>query len=295
MHPTQNKIKSYIELLRLPDWVKNTFLFLPLFFAGELFEVDKLVNLLFGFFSFSFAASFVYIINDYRDRASDREHETKRHRPLAAGTVSVVNAFFIATLLVINSFVIATKFDIQFSYLLLFYILMNLAYSIRLKHIPILDIVIISVGFLLRIFAGGVAAQVTVSHWTIIMVFLLTLFMGLAKRRDDVLIFNESGKKIRKSIDGYNLEFVNAGMTMTAGIIIVAYILSMVSEEIVSKFHSRNLYLTASFVVVGIMRYMQLTFVEKKSASPTKILIKDRFIQLTLLAWILTFYYLIYW
>lgn len=121
------------------------------------------------------------------------------------------------------------------------------------------------------------------------MTFLLALFLAIAKRRDDVILSNK-GKETRKNIDGYNLEFVNAVMVFMSGVIVVSYILYTVSDDVIKRLHTENLYLTSSFVILGIMRYMQITFVEENSGSPTKIVLKDRFLQITILLWLLSFF-----
>jgi 4-hydroxybenzoate polyprenyltransferase len=170
-----------------------------------------------------------------------------------------------------------------------FYFLLNLAYSVRLKHIPIVDIFFIATGFVLRVFAGAFATNIPPSMWIIIMTFLLALFMALAKRRDDVLLTSQ-GRATRKNIDGYNLEFVNAAMSVMSAVIIGSYIQYTVSEEVVQRLGTHYLYLTSVFVILGIMRYMQITFVQGASGSPTTIFLKDRFLQLTILLWLLSFF-----
>lgn len=166
---------------------------------------------------------------------------------------------------------------------------MNIAYSLGLKHITIVDIFIIASGFVLRLFAGASVIDNQLSMWIIIMTFLLALFLAVAKRRDDVLLSSQ-GKETRKNIDGYNLEFVNAVMVFMSGVIVVAYILYTVSDEVIERLNSQYLFLTTFFVILGIMRYMQLTFVEQNSGSPTKIVLKDRFLQITIMFWLASFF-----
>jgi len=144
----------------------------------------------------------------------------------------------------------------------------------------------------LRILAGAFLIQLSPSTWIVLVTFLLALFLALAKRRDDCLLARE-GKKTRKNIDGYNLEMVNASMTLMAGVTIVAYIMYTVSPEVIVRLGTHNLYLTSFFVILGIMRYMQVTFVEQNSGSPTKLILKDRFLQLVLVGWIVSFYIII--
>jgi decaprenyl-phosphate phosphoribosyltransferase len=166
---------------------------------------------------------------------------------------------------------------------------MNIFYTIWLKHIAVIDITIIAIGFVLRIFAGAYLINVTVSMWIILVTFWLALFLALAKRRDEYLHFL-NGKKVRKNIEGYNLEMINSGMIMLATITIMAYVMYSVSTEIIKNIGSDKLYLTSIFVVVGIFRYLQITYVFQKSGDPTKILLKDKFLQITIILWIISFY-----
>lgn len=287
-------MKSYIKLLRLSHWSKNLFLFLPLFFSGQFIEhSDSIAFLAIGFICFSLTASVVYIINDIKDVEEDKLHPEKKHRPFAAGNVKIATGILLAIILLSAALVTSYLLNPQFLLVVGIYFLMNLAYSLKLKHVPLLDITIIAVGFVLRVVAGGIIADIFVSHWILLMTFLLALFLGLAKRRDDVKIFMESGKKMRKSIDGYNLEFINAGMVLMGGVTIVSYIMYTLSDEVIKRLGD-NLYLTSIFVILGVLRYLQITFVKENSGNPTKILLKDIFIQLILVGFIVAFAVLLY-
>lgn len=283
-----------MQLLRTGHWIKNLFLFLPLFFAGDLFNPEKLTTLIWGFFLFSLAASSIYIVNDYRDREKDALHPTKRFRPLAARLVSPLIALLIALLLFGGS-IIASYFLLpKFHLILVAYLILNLGYSFGLKNFPILDVFIISIGFVLRIKAGAALADVPLSMWLTLMVFLLALFMALGKRRDDVILQQESGIGMRKSIDGYNMEFLNVTISLVCAVILVCYLMYTISPEVDGRFRPESLYYTSLFVFMGVMRYLQLIFVKNDSGSPTKIIYRDRFLQAILLLWILSFYFLIY-
>lgn len=287
-------MKSYLKLLRISHWIKNLFLFLPLFFSGQFIEhADSILPLLIGFLCFSLTASVVYIINDLKDVEEDRLHPEKKHRPFAAGSITTTTGIILAIIILGISISAAYLLKPQFLLVVGIYFILNLAYSLKLKHVPLLDISIIAVGFVLRVVAGGVIPGIFVSHWILIMTFLLALFLGLAKRRDDVKIFMESGKKMRKSIDGYNLEFINAGMVLMGGVTIVSYIMYTLSDEVVRRL-GNNLYLTSLFVILGVLRYLQITFVKENSGNPTKILLKDIFIQLVLVGFIISFAVLLY-
>lgn len=283
-----------IRLLRIKHWIKNLFLLIPVFFAGKLFNVHIFFNFFLGLIAFSLIASAIYIINDYRDVESDRLHPQKRNRPLASGEISIRAAAILFFVLVVSSFVISWQLNFSFFNIILIYFLLNLAYTFWLKNISILDILIVASGFLLRVIAGGIITDTIISQWLIIMVFLLAVFLGLAKRRDDILLNNESGSIIRKSTKHYNLEFANSGLTMLSSVIMVAYLMYTISDEVTERLNSDFVYVTSIFVLAGMMRYLQITLVENNSGSPTKILYSDVFIRITLIGWILCFYVIIY-
>src|SRR5688572_8486581 len=178
----------FIFLLRIHHWVKNGFIFIPAFFAGNLFEENHLVLLVQGFFCFCLLSSAVYIFNDYRDIETDRLHPIKKNRPLPSGKVSLPVAFTFLATFTIASLIWSYFISPDFFYLVLLFAIINLLYSFGLKNITLLDIFLISSGFLLRTVAGGVLIDVYVSHWLVIMVFLLSLFLAFGKRRDDLIL-----------------------------------------------------------------------------------------------------------
>ncbi len=285
---------AYIKLLRPKDWAKNLFLFIPLFFAGEIFNVDKIINVLFGFAAFSAIASSIYILNDYRDIEDDRKHPVKCKRPLASGAVGKSTALVIAGILLVIGFGIAYFVRDKFLFILGIYFLINFAYSFGLKNISILDIIILSIGFVLRVKAGSVITYIALSEWIIIMVFLLALFMAIGKRRDDLILKMSSGVDMRKSVKGYNLELLNVLLALICAVIVVAYFMYTMAPETMKNLGTYRLYYTCLFVVAGIMRYLQIIFVSADSGSPTKILYKDRFLQIVLILWVASFIAIIY-
>lgn len=287
-------MKSYLDLLRLPQWSKNLFIFLPLFFSLHILEASRLLSTTFAFISFSLLASGVYIFNDFCDLKEDLQHPSKRNRPLASGRVSKTSALILMTFLLVTGSGIALFLALEFFYLCLFYILLNLAYTLKLKHLPVLDITIISIGFVIRIFVGGVAAKVPIYMWIVIMTFLLAMFMALGKRRNDFLIYIKTSTMPRRAIEGYNLRFIDSAMMIMAAVVMVAYLMYTVSPEIMTKFRTDKLYLTAFFVLLGILRYLQITIVEENSGNPTEIFLKDSFIQVSILGWFVSLWILIY-
>lgn len=287
-------MKNYIKLLRPKDWAKNAFLWVPLFFAGQFFDLHLLLEILKGVVCFSLVASSIYILNDYRDREDDRKHPVKKFRVLAAGLVDKNIALAIAAVLLVIGLGLAWFIRDKFFFVLALYFVLNLAYSLGLKNIPILDIMIIAIGFVLRVKAGAVIAYIGLSEWLTIMIFLLALFMALAKRRDDVLLKLQSGTDMRQAVKGYNLDFINVSLSLICSVTIVAYFMYTMSDAVIERLGTYRLYYTCLFVLAGIFRYLQLIFVKSDSQSPVKILYKDRFIQGTIILWILSFYTIIY-
>ncbi|HEX2847689.1 MAG TPA: decaprenyl-phosphate phosphoribosyltransferase [Chitinophagaceae bacterium] len=285
---------AYIKLLRPKDWAKNLFLFIPLFFAGEIEDIHKIIPLIWGLVSFSAIASSIYILNDYKDIEDDKKHPEKCKRPLASGAVSKGTALVIAALLIIAGFTIAWLIRDKYMFVLGIYFLINLGYSFGLKNISILDIILLAAGFVLRLKAGSVISNIALSEWIVIMVFLLALFMAIGKRRDDVLLKLQSGVDMRKSVKGYNLDFLNTMLALICAVIIVAYFMYTMSERTIARLGTYRLYYTCLFVIAGLMRYLQIIFVFSDAGSPTKILYRDRFIQITLLLWIISFFAIIY-
>jgi len=286
----------FLRLIRIKEWIKNLFLFIPLFFSGQLFDFKKIGLLVVGFFAFSFIASCIYILNDYRDIEDDRKHPTKSKRPLAAGLVKRSTAVIVAILLLVAGFALSTFADhrLKFTFVLGLYFLVNLGYSLGLKAIPILDVFIVASGFVFRVKGGSIIAHIGTSEWLMIMVFLLSLFMAIAKRRDDILLKISSGMDMRKSVKGYNLDFLSTVMSLLCAVIIVAYFMYTMSPEVENRLGTYRLYYTCIFVIAGVLRYLQIVYVQEKSGSPTKILYKDIFIQITIILWVSSFYTILY-
>ena len=292
-------MRDHIKLLRPKDWAKNLFLFIPSFFAGKLFDPasfkEQFILLIGGFFAFSFLASSIYIINDYRDIEDDRKHPVKRNRPLASGKVKKPVGLVVSVILLVIGFTLSYLLDATLKFLFItgIYYVVNLAYSFGVKNWSIVDILVLATGFVLRVKGGAVLGDIHTTEWLIIMTFLLALFMAIAKRRDDVMLKVNTGTEVRKAIKGYSLEFLNTLLGLFCAILIVSYINYTVSGALYQQFGHR-LYYTSLFVIAGVMRYLQITMVQNKAGSPTEILYKDRFIQLTIVLWIASFYFILY-
>lgn len=291
-------IKDILRLIRPKQWIKNMFVFIPMFFAGELFDLHSLCLCAVTFLAYSLMASSIYCYNDIVDADADRRHPVKCHRPVASGAVSVRLAYTLMALMAVLSVAVVLLLppEVMASVLavVLFYYLLNLSYCSKLKQYAIVDVCIVAFGFVLRILAGGFACEVTPSNWLVIMTFLLTLFMSFAKRRDDVLRMNETGEPPRKNTVRYNLTFINQAITITASVTLVCYIMYTVSPEVTERFDTPYLYLTFVFVLLGLLRYIQIAVVDKKSGDPTKVILHDHFSQMIVVAWVLSFLLMIY-
>lgn len=289
--------KKIITLLRPHQWLKNIFIFLPVFFDKHLTEFEYIIPAIVSFFSFCFAASGIYCFNDIYDAEVDKLHPKKRNRPIASGVITKTVAIFIALLSIITSYLLIYCFTqnyLELTSIITLYILMNILYCVKLKHIALVDVFIIAIGFVLRVLIGGISTGIWLSQWIVLMTFLLALFLAFAKRRDDVVIYEGKGVKLRKNINRYNLQFMNQAITIVATITMVCYIMYTVSDEVIHRFNTTNLYMTSIFVLAGIIRYLQITIVDIKSGSPTSILIKDRFIHACIFSWIIAFLIIIY-
>lgn len=288
-------MKDIIRIIRPQQWVKNMFVFIPLFFGGSLFDLSDWLASAVAFVEFSLAASAVYCLNDIVDVEADRRHPTKCLRPIAAGKVSVRHATVLAVVLAVLS--VASSAVVPgglLPWVVVSYLAMNAAYCLSLKDYAIVDVCIVSAGFVLRVVAGGVSTDIALSRWIVMMTFLLTLFLSFAKRRDDVLIMNDTGVAPRRNTSRYNLTFINQAITITGSVMLVCYIMYTVSPEVISRFRSPNLYMTSFFVILGLLRYVQLTVVDSRSGDPTRLVLSDRFLQLVVAGWLLAFATIIY-
>jgi len=291
---TSLSIQNFLHLLRPRHWVKNLFVFIPAFFAAEILNIPVFYEALLVFVSFCMISSTVYIINDIRDREQDKLHPEKSKRPIASGNIHWKNALIVAFLLCVFGFFTAFSLNTSTFEVLLVYLAINILYSFWLKHLVVVNLVIIGAGFLLRIYAGGVASDIPISFWLLIMVFLISIFMGLAKRRDDVLLYQKTGLEIRKNIKGYNLKFIETSLSILAGVIVVTYIMYTLSPELKDRIDSSYIHITSIFVIIGVMKYLHRIFTQDKKGAPVTVLFTDRIIQLALLGWLFTFTVLIY-
>ena len=290
-------IRHIIKVARPTHWIKNIFVFLPVFFGGALLNTTEVVAAALTFMSFRLAASAIYCLNDIIDVDADRAHPVKCKRPIASGAITIPQAYGMMTVSLLISIVLMfllPEGHAKSILVIIAYFVINVAYCLRLKEYAIIDVCIIASGFVLRILAGGYATGVHLSKWIVLMTFLLTLFLAFAKRRDDVLRMNTTGRAPRKNTSRYNLTFINQAITITGSVMVVCYVMYTVSPEIIAQFATDKLYLTSILVILAILRYLQISVVDEKSGDPVKVALSDRATQLILLAWLLSFLIIIY-
>ena len=291
---------KYLKLLRVEQWVKNLFVFAPLFFSGKITQYDLLLESIFAFIIFSLIASSVYIINDYSDIESDKKHPEKQNRPLASGEISKSSALLILAILLLlcgGGIYFGQHYFHQnlwkFAVIIGFYFCMNLAYTFKLKHVAIIDVTIIAIGFVLRVLAGGYATGIYISQWAILLTFVLALVLAIGKRRGELINAQISGRT-RKALDGYNVQFADIALSISCTLAIVCYLMFTLSPEVQQRFHPRVFY-TVIFVVFAFLRYLQQTLVYNRTESPTKIIYRDHYLQVTLVLWLASFLLQIYY
>jgi 4-hydroxybenzoate polyprenyltransferase len=288
------KIKEWISLLRLRQYTKNGFVLAPLFFSFSFLNKLALEKALYGFFLFCIAASAVYIFNDITDKNEDAAHPVKSKRPIASGTIKIRYAAMVAFLLTALCLPLSFKLNVLFGYIVAVYILINMLYSVALKRIVIVDLLIIAVGFVLRVYAGAFLINVLPSTWLTLMTFLISLILALGKRRDDVIMKSNIYENIDSYSKEYNVEMLNYSIVAVAGVVIVCYIQYTISPEIIAHFHNPYLYFNIIFVIAGFLRYFQVLFVKKGMSNPSEMILQDRFLQINIILWLASFTLFIY-
>ena len=291
-------MKMYFELLRIKSWVKNGFLFLPLVFALKLLEQDLFISVVIAFFSFSFCSSFIYIINDVLDAKADALHPRKKNRPIPSGKISSRLALMIGVGCLAASFGLAFSFAISvvFSYVLLCYLFLNIAYVLVLKNIHLIELFVVAINFVLRVLAGCFVINVAPSNWILVVTFFLSLLLVLVKRRAELVVLGTNAAAHRKVLKYYSEGFLDKLILIAATITITAYILYSIDPKVTFLLKTNSLIYTSIFVVIGVFRFVQLS--EGKEfdgeGDPTTLLFKDRFTQLVLLAWLISLFFLLY-
>lgn len=287
-------MKNYFRLLRIPDWTKNIFVFVPLVFSKHLFEVSYFNKTVLAFLIFSLAASFVYVINDLFDAEKDSIHSTKKNRPIASGEISKSSALIFALFLfalLMPLFILAN--NLVFVVIILAYILINYFYSKTLKEVVIVDIFCIAIGFMLRIISGAVIISVEISNWLILTTLFLSLFLAVMKRRAEVASIENFALQ-RKVLQDYSLNFIDQISAISAGGVIISYALYTVSDRTEIMFGSKYFFVTTLFVVFGTFRYMFLVFNKKVGENIVDALSKDKPMIVNLILYVITALIIIY-
>lgn len=277
-------LKALIKTMRPRQWTKNGFIFFALIFDKQLFLVGPFLRTVAGFFLFCLISSAVYLFNDITDVEADRNHPEKKSRPIASGQLPVGVAWTAALLLIVISLPLAYLLSPAFMLILVTYLVINLLYSRWLKHIPILDVMIISFGFVLRVAAG--VALITVerfSPWLYVITVLFSLYIGFGKRRAEMTLLSQGAAAHRKVLDGYTLPLIDQFITIVSGTTIVSYSLYTFSAPNLPDNHT--MMLTIPFVVYGIFRYLQLIQTGNAAGSPDEVALKDRPLQITVVLW----------
>ena len=280
-------LTGLLKTMRPRQWAKNVFIFAALVFDKQLFHVDAFLHTLAGFVLFCLISSCVYIFNDLADVEADRQHPEKRNRPIASGKLPVNAAWTAGILLVIITLVFSWLLTPAFLYVVSFYFVLNMAYSKWLKHIAILDVLIIAIGFVLRVHAGVTLIHVErFSPWLYIVMFLLSLFLGFGKRRAELALLAHGAGSHRKVLDGYTLPLLDQYIMIVSGTTIVSYSLYTFSAPNLPENHA--MMLTIPFLVYAIFRYLYLVEVKHAGGAPEEILLSDRPFQIAMVLWALT-------
>jgi len=288
-------ILNYLKLVRVSQWIKNVFVFVPLLFSQHLFDKDYFLTALLAFLAFCLASSFIYVINDIIDIEADKAHPIKKSRPLPSGVISKRNALIVAVCLVAVIVILLPQLNEEFHYFVIAFVLLNVLYSFWFKHIVILDVFSIATGFSIRVLAGAVVISVPISSWLILTTMFISLFLGVMKRHSELILVAESeNAPSRKVLSQYSLNFADQMATVAAAGVIICYALYTVSERTVSAFGTENLIYTTPFVVYGIFRFMYLEYISNKGDNTTKIVFTDLQIILTVIIYTITTVLIIY-
>ncbi len=286
---------NIIKLIRVRQWIKNFFCFAPILFAGQLLNTELFTKNILAFLAFCAVSSSVYIINDIIDIEADRVHKKKRFRPIASGEISIKQAIIILIIISAITVLLSSLINLYFVITVAAYFLINLLYSVKVKHVVILDVFFISFGFMLRVIGGAAAIQVSLSSWMILTTIFISLFLAISKRRAELSQMElENLDKQRKVLNFYGIEFTDQMNTIAATGTIICYALYTVSEKAVSTFHTENLIYTTPFVIYGIFRYLYLIHKKNLGESPTQIVTKDIPIILTTILWLIVSVFIIY-
>lgn len=287
----KNKCKELLRLLRPYQWIKNSMVFLPVIFSGKFLDIKSWESTMLAAVCFCLISSSIYCLNDVKDCKSDSLDPKKRHRPVAAGAVSIPEALALcAVTAILSAFLSIMTLPTGCTVILATYFALNILYCIWLKHVMLVDVFILATGFVLRVVMGGWAADIWISQWIVIMTFLLALFLAMSKRRHEVAMVENSEKQEgRKSVSGYTLPFLNSALSMLGAVLVIGYVMYTIQPKYGKGPESEYLYITGLPVLFGILRYLQLTIVENRSGDPTKVISNDVPLLTIAAIWIISF------
>jgi 4-hydroxybenzoate polyprenyltransferase len=287
-------LKAIIKSMRPKQWVKNVFVLAALVFDRQLTNWPATLTTLIGVFLFCMLSGAVYLINDVFDKEADQNHPTKKNRPIASGKLPTNVAIITAVVIIAISLYWAFHLSTTFGAISTVYFILNLAYSFKLKHIPLIDVMVIATGFVLRVGAGVSLIQVErFSPWLYVCTTLLALFIGFGKRRAEIVCLSENATQHRKVLDGYSLEFLDQLITIVSGTAIVAYSLYTFSAPNLPE--NNSMMLTIPFVLYGLFRYLYLIKIQKSGGAPEDLVLSDRPLQLCILLWGISVLVIFYW
>ena len=269
------KVKEYYRLIRPQHWVKNLLIFVPLFFGRKIGIPSILLRAIGAFITFSLAASAIYVINDVMDVESDRKHPVKKYRPIASGRISIKSASVVMLVLMLFSVALSLMLSLELLVIIGAYIVLNILYSLKLKRLAPLDIFIVAMGFVLRVYAGGVVTNIPISNWLFLTIFLLALFVSVAKRRAEIAILGRNASEHRETLGRYPIDFLDGLMWITASASIVTYALYAVSKGGIMVW-------TVIPATYGLVRYLQIV-IARGIDDPIKITFLDCHMILSLL------------
>jgi 4-hydroxybenzoate polyprenyltransferase len=288
-------ILKFLQLIRIHQWIKNVFVFVPLLFSLHLFDNEYLLITLFAFFVFCLASSAIYVINDIVDIEADRAHPVKKNRPLPSGSISIKVAVVITVLLMVLLAVALLFFNLEFILITVVFVVLNVLYSFWFKNIVILDVFSIAAGFAMRVLAGAFVILVPISSWLLLTTMFISLFLGVMKRHSELtIVADNSSSSSRKVLSQYSLNFADQMATVAAAGVIICYALYTVAPRTVSVFNSESLIYTTPFVVFGIFRYMYLEYMSNKGENTTKIIATDLPMIITVILYIVTTVSIVY-
>ncbi len=283
-----------LKALRPRQWVKNVFVLAPLVFAQALTDTTAVGRALLAFAAFCCAASAVYLFNDLRDREQDRKHPTKQRRPIAAGVVPPAVAGAAAAILAASALALVWPLGREVAAIVVVYLALNALYSLSLKRVAIVDVLVVSVGFVLRVLGGGAAIGVEVSAWLLLCTIFVSLLLAVAKRRHELILLLSAAAAQRPVLDHYSPALLDQMMNVVTASSVLSYALYAVAPETAEKFHTPFLVYTIPFVLFGIFRFLWLTYQGGSDLNPTEAMLKDAPFVLNLLLWGATVVTIIY-